>query len=46
MTNNGDGLQRVIDGTIAGAEIGPRVSASPGWCNLMDALKKSLDALT
>src|ERR1700733_1204542 len=42
-----EGLQRIIDAKIAGEEIvAPAVEASPRVVNLMDALKKSLDAVS
>jgi DNA end-binding protein Ku len=42
-----DGLQRIIDKKIAGEEIvAPAVEAPPKVVNLMDALKKSLDAVS
>lgn len=42
-----EGLQRIIDQKIAGEEIvAPRVEAPPKVVNLMDALKKSLDAVS
>ena len=41
------GLQRIIDAKIAGEEIiAPAVEAPPRVVNLMDALKKSLDAVS
>jgi hypothetical protein len=41
-----EGLQRIIDAKIAGEEIvAPTVEAPPRVVNLMDALKKSLDAV-
>jgi DNA end-binding protein Ku len=41
-----EGLQRIIDAKIAGEEvIAPAVEAPPRVVNLMDALKKSLDAV-
>jgi non-homologous end joining protein Ku len=40
-------LQRIIDAKIAGEEIvAPMVEAPPRVVNLMDALKKSLDAVS
>jgi DNA end-binding protein Ku len=42
-----EGLQRIIDAKIAGQEIvAPTVEAPPRVVNLMDALKKSLDAVS
>jgi DNA end-binding protein Ku len=42
-----EGLQRIIDKKIAGEEIvAPNVEAPPKVVNLMDALKKSLDAVS
>src|SRR5580704_2253521 len=42
-----EGLQRIIDAKIAGEEIvAPAVVAPPRVVNLMDALKKSLDAVS
>jgi DNA end-binding protein Ku len=42
-----EGLQRIIDAKIAGREIvAPSVEAPPHVVNLMDALKKSLDAVS
>jgi DNA end-binding protein Ku len=42
-----EGLQRIIDKKIAGEEIvAPEVEAPPKVVNLMDALKKSLDAVS
>src|SRR5437867_7237080 len=42
-----EGLQRIIDKKIAGEEIvAPSVEAPPKVVNLMDALKKSLDAVS
>jgi DNA end-binding protein Ku len=42
-----EGLQRIIDAKIAGEEIiAPAVEAPPRVVNLMDALKKSLDAVS
>ena len=42
-----EGLQRIIDQKIAGEEIvAPHVEAPPKVVNLMDALKKSLDAVS
>jgi DNA end-binding protein Ku len=42
-----DGLQRIIDAKIAGEEIvAPAVEAPPRVVNLMEALKKSLDAVS
>ena len=42
-----DGLQRIIDAKIAGEEIvAPTVEAPPRVVNLMEALKKSLDAVS
>src|SRR6202011_3167177 len=42
-----EGLQRIIDAKIAGEEIvAPAVQAPPRVVNLMDALKKSLDAVS
>ena len=42
-----EGLQRIIDAKIAGEEIvTPQVEAPPRVVNLMDALKKSLDAVS
>ena len=42
-----EGLQRIIDAKIAGEEIvAPSVEAPPRVVNLMDALKKSLDAVS
>ena len=42
-----EGLQRIIDAKIAGEEIvAPSVEAPPKVVNLMDALKKSLDAVS
>jgi DNA end-binding protein Ku len=42
-----EGLQRIIDAKIAGAEIvAPAIETSPKVVNLMDALKKSLDAVS
>ena len=42
-----EGLQRIIDAKIAGEEIvAPTVEAPPRVVNLMDALKKSLDAVS
>jgi DNA end-binding protein Ku len=42
-----EGLQRIIEAKIAGEEIvAPTVDAPPRVVNLMDALKKSLDAVS
>src|SRR5712691_2328393 len=42
-----DGLQRIIDAKIAGEEIvAPSVETPPKVVNLMEALKKSLDAVS
>jgi DNA end-binding protein Ku len=42
-----EGLQRIIDAKIAGEEIvAPSVDAPPKVVNLMEALKKSLDAVS
>jgi len=42
-----EGLQRIIDAKIAGEEIvAPSVEAPPRVVNLMDALRKSLDAVS
>jgi len=42
-----EGLQRIIDAKIAGQEIvAPAVAAPPKVVNLMEALKKSLDAVS
>jgi DNA end-binding protein Ku len=42
-----EGLQRIIDAKIAGEEIvAPAVEAPPRVVNLMEALKKSLDAVS
>ena len=42
-----EGLQRIIDAKIAGEEIvAPTVEAPPKVVNLMDALRKSLDAVS
>jgi DNA end-binding protein Ku len=42
-----EGLQRIIDAKIAGEEIvAPNVEAPPKVVNLMEALKKSLDAVS
>jgi DNA end-binding protein Ku len=42
-----EGLQRIIDAKIAGEEIvAPTVEAPARVVNLMDALKKSLDAVS
>ncbi len=42
-----EGLQRIIDAKIAGEEIvAPSVDAPPRVVNLMEALKKSLDAVS
>ena len=42
-----EGLQSIIDAKIAGEEIvAPAVEAPPRVVNLMDALKKSLDAVS
>ena len=42
-----EGLQRVIDAKIAGEEVvAPAVEAPPKVVNLMDALRKSLDAVS
>jgi DNA end-binding protein Ku len=42
-----EGLQRIIDAKIAGEEIvAPTLEAPPKVVNLMDALKKSLDAVS
>src|SRR5207302_10640679 len=42
-----EGLQKIIDAKIAGEEIvAPTVDAPPRVVNLMDALKKSLDAVS
>jgi DNA end-binding protein Ku len=42
-----EGLQRIIDAKIAGQEIvAPSVDAPPKVVNLMEALKKSLDAVS
>jgi DNA end-binding protein Ku len=42
-----EGLQRIIDAKIAGEEVvAPTVEAPPKVVNLMDALKKSLDAVS
>jgi len=42
-----EGLQRIIDAKIAGEEIvAPAAEAPPRVVNLMDALKKSLDAVS
>jgi DNA end-binding protein Ku len=42
-----EGLQKIIDAKIAGEEIvAPEIEAPPKVVNLMDALKKSLDAVS
>jgi DNA end-binding protein Ku len=42
-----EGLQRIIDAKVAGEEIvAPTVAAPPRVVNLMEALKKSLDAVS
>ncbi len=42
-----EGLQKIIDAKIAGEEVvAPTVEAPPKVVNLMDALKKSLDAVS
>jgi len=42
-----EGLQRIIEAKIAGEEIvAPAVETPPRVVNLMDALKKSLDAVS
>ena len=42
-----EGLQQIIDAKIAGEEIvAPNIEAPPKVVNLMDALKKSLDAVS
>jgi DNA end-binding protein Ku len=42
-----EGLQRIIDAKIAGQEVvAQEAIASPKVVNLMDALKKSLDAVS
>jgi DNA end-binding protein Ku len=42
-----EGLQRIIEAKIAGEEIvAPAFEAPPRVVNLMDALKKSLDAVS
>jgi len=42
-----EGLQRIIDAKIAGEEIvAPSVETPPRVVNLMEALKKSLDAVS
>jgi DNA end-binding protein Ku len=42
-----EGLQQIIDAKIAGEEIvAPNVDVPPKVVNLMDALKKSLDAVS
>jgi DNA end-binding protein Ku len=42
-----EGLQKIIEAKIAGQEVvAPMVSESPRVVNLMDALKKSLDAVS
>src|SRR5713101_4265632 len=42
-----EGLQRIIDAKIAGEEVvAPAAEAAPRVVNLMDALKKSLDAVS
>jgi DNA end-binding protein Ku len=42
-----EGLQRIIDAKIAGEEVvAPAVEAPARVVNLMDALKKSLDAVS
>jgi DNA end-binding protein Ku len=42
-----EGLQRIIDAKIAGKEVvAPTVEASPTVVNLMEALRKSLDAVS
>jgi DNA end-binding protein Ku len=42
-----EGLQRIIDAKIAGEEVvAPTVEAPPKVVNLMEALKKSLDAVS
>jgi DNA end-binding protein Ku len=42
-----EGLQRIIDAKIAGQEtVTPEVEAPARVVNLMDALKKSLDAVS
>src|SRR6202162_6187259 len=42
-----EGLQRIIDAKIAGEEIvAPVVETAPKVVNLMEALKKSLDAVS
>jgi non-homologous end joining protein Ku len=44
-TNIGEGLQQITDAKIAGQEVvAPPVAAMPPVTNLMDALKKSLNA--
>jgi DNA end-binding protein Ku len=41
-----DGLQQIIDAKIAGEEVvAPKVEAPPKVVNLMEALRKSLDAV-
>jgi DNA end-binding protein Ku len=41
------GLQRIIDAKIAGREIvAPAIEAPPKVVNLMEALRKSLDAVS
>src|SRR6202166_5239418 len=42
-----EGLQRIIDAKIAGEEVvAPAIEAPPRVVNLMEALKKSLDAVS
>ena len=42
-----EGLQRIIDAKIAGEEVvAPTAEAPPRVVNLMEALKKSLDAVS
>ncbi len=42
-----EGLQRIIDAKIAGEEVvAPSVEAPPRVVNLMEALRKSLDAVS
>src|SRR5262249_28320801 len=42
-----EGLQKIIDAKIAGEEVvAPSIEAPPRVVNLMDALKKSLDAVS
>jgi DNA end-binding protein Ku len=46
-SDNREGLQRIIDAKIAGEEIvASTLEAPPRIVNLMEALKKSLDAVS